>query len=75
MGIFSKFIASAGTSMMTEGTATNFSVFDEALEAVTGFFGRTWDIITSNPLTLIFASTSLIGIGFGIFRKAKKAAR
>lgn len=38
MGIFSKFIATAGTSMMADGTATNFSVFDEALEAVTGFF-------------------------------------
>lgn len=76
MGIFSKVMASAGASMMTgEATSADYSVFNGALEAITTFFGKTWDIITGNPLTLVFAATGLLSVGFGIFRKAKKAAR
>ena len=33
-----------------------------------------WDIMTSNPLLLVFLCGGLIGLGFKFFAKAKRAA-
>ena len=37
--------------------------------------GVAWEIITSNPLLMFFAGASIVSMGFGYWRKAKKAAR
>jgi hypothetical protein len=34
-----------------------------------------WDIMTSNPLLLVFICASLVTLGFSFYRKAKRAAR
>lgn len=68
-------LTSGAVVRLADGTSADYSVFNGALEAITTFFGKTWDIITGNPLTLVFAATGLLSVGFGIFRKAKKAAR
>lgn len=37
--------------------------------------GSVWNIMTANPLLLLFLCGSLIGVGFAFYRKAKRAAR
>lgn len=54
---------SAGSSI-TSGVTDVLSV---AAQAVT--------FLTGNPLCLIFIGASLLGIGFGIFKKAKGSSR
>ncbi|WP_337593702.1 hypothetical protein [Vescimonas sp.] len=34
-----------------------------------------WDVMTANPVLLVFICVSLLSIGFSVFRKAKRAAR
>lgn len=34
-----------------------------------------WDIMTANPLLLVFICGSLVTLGFSFYRKAKRAAR
>lgn len=57
------FLAAEGTSIIS-GVADVISV---AGQAVT--------FMTSNPLCLLFIGASVLGIGFGIFRKAKGSSR
>lgn len=37
--------------------------------------GNVWDLMTANPLLLLFTCVSLVGIGVGVFRSIKRAAR
>ncbi len=37
--------------------------------------GDVWDIMTANPVLLVFLCAGLVTLGFSIFRKAKRAAR
>lgn len=37
--------------------------------------GSTWELMTSNPLLLVFLCASLISLGFAFFKKAKRAVR
>ena len=34
-----------------------------------------WDMMTANPLLLVFICASLVTLGFSFYRKAKRAAR
>ena len=34
-----------------------------------------WDMMTANPLLLVFICASLVTLGFTFYRKAKRAAR
>jgi len=34
-----------------------------------------WDLMTANPWLTLTIGTSLIGMGFGFFRRARRAAR
>ncbi len=34
-----------------------------------------WDIMTGNPVLLVFICAGLVTLGFSMFRKAKRAAR
>lgn len=34
-----------------------------------------WDIMTANPIIMVFLCAGLITLGFSLFRKAKRAAR
>ena len=37
--------------------------------------GEVWDVMTSNPLLVVFLAASLFGVGIRIFRKVKSAAK
>lgn len=42
---------------------------------LTGVVGSVWDLMTGNPLLLVFICASLVSLGFTFYRKAKRAAR
>lgn len=42
---------------------------------ITTSVGLVWDLITSNPLLAFFLGTSIVGIGFEFFVKAKNVAK
>lgn len=48
--------------------ASSGTTLVEAVELV-------WDMITANALLVFFLGTSIVSMGFGFFRKAKRAAR
>lgn len=46
-----------------------------ASETVTTLVTNVFDMITSNALLVVFVSAGLVGVGVGVFKKIKKAAR
>ena len=58
-----------------EATVTLAGMLSEAGPVITNGLTQVWDIVTANPLLTFFVGTSLLGIGFRFFRKAKGAAR
>lgn len=46
-----------------------------AMGSLVEVMGEVWDVMTSNPLLLVFLAASLFGVGIRIFRKVKGAAR
>ena len=60
---------------MQEATVTISSLLTDAATVIPEAVGVAWDIITSNPLLVFFAGASLVSMGFGYWRKAKRAAR
>ncbi len=53
------------------GNAVNIS---EALNTLSSVFSSALGLITSNPIMLIFFASGLLGVGFGLVRRARKAA-
>lgn len=47
---------------------TNVDTFGELVKA-------TWNLMTSNPLLMLFLCGSLLSLGFAFYRKAKRAVR
>lgn len=45
-----------------------------ALNTLTTVFSSALELITSNPIMLIFFASGLLGIGFGLVRRARRAA-
>lgn len=58
-----------------ESTVTVASLLTDAATVIPQGVAVAWDIITSNPLLIFFAGASLVSMGFGYWRKAKRAAR
>lgn len=46
-----------------------------AMTQVTGLVATVFEVITGNALLTFFVAASLIPVGFGVFRMAKRAAR
>lgn len=47
----------------------------ESIDTVSSLMGKAWELFTANPyLTLLFG-VGLLGIGFYVFRKVKRAVR
>ena len=53
-----------GVSNILENTSTIATVV-----------GSVWELMTSNPMLLVFLCGSLLSVGFAFYRKAKRAAR
>lgn len=62
-------LADTGTSTSTLAPIVN------AMSSLVEVMGEVWDVMTSNPLLLVFLAASLFGVGIRIFRKVKSAAR
>lgn len=62
-------LADTGTSTATLAPIVN------AMSSLVEVMGEVWDVMTSNPLLLVFLAASLFGVGIRIFRKVKSAAR
>ena len=46
-----------------------------SIDTITELVGHVWTLMTSNPLLALFLCVSLLGVGVGIFRMIKSAAR
>ena len=64
---------------LIEATST---VTTPNMEAVMGYatsaaslMGTVWTAVTGNPLLTLFGGAAVLGVGFGIFKHAKRAAR
>lgn len=57
-----------------EVVTTGMEWLATATETVTTVFGTAVDLMTSNPIVTVFMAVPIIGIGFSIFRKAKRSA-
>ena len=60
--------------MEGEVTVTMVEKITSALEVVGTLATEAVDFITNNEIAMILFASSLLGIGFGIFHKAKNAA-
>mgnify|MGYP007062347668 FL=1 len=65
------FLALADTGTSTSTLAPIITAMGSLVEVM----GEVWDVMTSNPLLLVFLAASLFGVGIRIFRKVKSAAR
>lgn len=63
-----------GKEGRTEATS-GINAAIESIDTVGSLMGKAWDLFTANPyLTLLFG-VGLLGIGFAVFRKVKRAVR
>ena len=59
---------------MTTEAITAASLITEAGTAITAGISMVWDVMTGNPLLVVFVGASLVSLGFRFFRKAKRTA-
>ena len=55
--------------------ATTLAPVTTAMSTVVTVMGEVWEVMTANPLLVVFLAASLFGIGIRIFRKVKGAAK
>ena len=55
--------------------ATTLAPVTTAMSTVVTVMGEVWEVMTANPLLVVFLAVSLFGIGIRIFRKVKGAAK
>ena len=56
-------------------TAVGVAEILENTSTIGTVVGSTWDIMTANPLLLLFLCASIVSLGFAFYKKAKRAAR
>lgn len=54
---------------------TGLSTIIGAIGEITPLVGTVFTLMTSNPLLLAFTAVGMVGVGFGIFKMAKGAAK
>ena len=57
--------------LASAGNAVNIS---DALSTLSDVFSSAIGLITANPIMLIFFASGLLGVGFGLVRRARNAA-
>lgn len=58
-----------GSSAVTMGTLVT------GINTVVDVMEKVWDVMTSNPLLLLYLSATLLYVGIKVFRKVKAAAK
>lgn len=56
-------------------TTTGMSAVMSAVDTITQLMGKTWDLLTSNPLLTLFVAASLLPVGIALFTSLRNAAR
>lgn len=59
---------------MEETVVTAMETILNATETISSLVSSVFDMITANPLMVVFVAAGLIGTGIGVFKKVKKAA-
>lgn len=60
---------------MEGATATGLEAVIASFSTLTQLTGQVWTMMTSNALLTLFLGVSLLGVGVGVFRMIKGAAR
>ncbi len=60
---------------MGGAATTGFEAISASMSALTSLMGQVWTMMTSNALLTLFLGVSLLGVGVGVFRMIKGAAR
>lgn len=58
-----------------EGPTTTITPIITAMGDLVDVMGEVWEVMTSNPLFLVFLGASLFAVGIGMFRRVKRAAK
>lgn len=61
-----------------EGTAStggDFSAVMGSMSTLSSLMTQVWNMMTSNPLLVLFLAVALLSVGVGVFRMIKRAAR
>lgn len=58
----------------TDTTVTIASILQDAGPVLTEGVKMVWTLVTGNPLLTLFVGVTVVGIGFKMFRKARKTA-
>lgn len=56
-------------------TATGFESVVSSMDVLGTLMTKVWTLMTSNPLLTLFLAVALLGVGVGVFRMIKGAAR
>ncbi len=62
------------TLLTTPATTDSMDTVVSATDKVVEFTSKVFDLITGNPVLVVFLAASLIGVGISVFRKLKGAA-
>ena len=65
------FLALASTTTETSTLAPIIT----AMGSLVDVMGKVWEVMTANPLLVVFLAASLFSVGIRIFRKVKGAAK
>lgn len=57
------------------GDAATLAPVTTAMSTVVTVMGQVWELMTANPLLVVFLASSLLGVGIKMFRKVKGAAK
>ena len=52
-----------------------YSYITSTMDDLVGVMNEVWNVMTSNPLLLVFLGVSLFGVGIRLFKKVKSAAK
>ena len=59
----------------TSGAGTVASAVMSAVDTIVQLMGKTWELMTSNPLLTLFVAASLLPVGIALFTSLRNAAR
>ena len=71
LAMFSFLVAAAASGADTATLAPIISAMGSLVEIM----GEVWNVMTGNPLLVVFLAAGLFGVGIRIFRKVKSAAK
>ena len=59
----------------SSSAATAASLLTNAGTVITSALSMVWDVATSNPLLSLFVGVSILGVGFSVFRRARRTMK